>query len=196
MADVILDGAGKQYRMKVSSEQRAYVDSVQRGKDAQANRIGDAYNLNTGIITLTNATETPVMYVKNNEEKDLVIEAIAVGLGDSTGGDNAIQQITIIRNPTTGTIIDTPVNIDINSNRNYGSKNTLTADAYKGATNKTMTNGENHILFYQTDKGRLFAAIEERLPKGSSIGVKIAPQTGNTSQNVYCALICHLEGDV
>lgn len=100
----------------------------------------------------------------------------------------------MIRNPTAGTIISsTPTDVDINSNRNYGSATTLSVTAYKGATGDTMTDGEDHIIFFQGNSGRLFATINEVLPSSASIGIKFDPQTSNTSQDVYAALVCHLE---
>jgi len=56
-----------------------------------------------------------------------------------------------------------------------------------------MTDGVDHLLLYQTTSGRLFAEIDEILPTGASIGVKVDPQASNTSMDVYVALICHQE---
>lgn len=193
---IIHDGTGTGQQAKVDANNRLHVQSVSVPAEWNANKNGTAFNLNTGVITLTDSVETPVMYVKNNNETDLHITAIAVGLGPSTGGSGGIPKITVVRNPTTGSIIETtPTDIDINSNRNFGSSSTLTIDAYKGATGDTMTDGTDHIIFFQTSNGRLFATIDEVLPKGSSMGVKVDPQPSNTSQDVYAALICHLDDD-
>jgi hypothetical protein len=194
MPDTIKDGAGTGYSVKVNGNNRLYTNSVTVSEDYQATKIGNSYNINTGVITLTDAADTPIIYFKNNEEQSFHITAIAVGVGPSTGGSGGIPKITVIRNPTTGTIISsTPTDVDINSNRNFGSSNTLDVLAYKGATGDTMTDGSDHIIFFQTSSGRLFATIDEVIPKGSSLGVKFDPQASNTSQDVYVALIGHLE---
>ena len=193
MPDIIKDGSGSSYSAKANGNNRLYTNAVTISEGEQANKIGNAYNLNTGTITLTDAVDTPVMYVKNNENQALHITAIAVGLGPSTGGSGGIPMISIIRNPTTGTIVSGATDIDIDSNRNYGSANTLAIDAYKGATGSTMTDGATSLFFFQPSNGRLFASIDEVVPKGASIGVRFDPQASNTSQDVYCALICHLE---
>jgi hypothetical protein len=192
MSKEIKDGTGSNYAAKVNKNNRLYTNSVTTQENLNATKLGNSYNVNTGVITLTNATETPIAYLKNNEDEDLHIVSIAVGVGPSTGGSGGIPKITIIRNPTTGTITSGS-NVDISCNRNYGSAKTLSVDAKKGATGSTMTNGADHIIFFQTSNGRLFASIDEVLPKGHSIGIKFDPQTGNTSQDVYAALICHLE---
>jgi hypothetical protein len=179
MPDTIRDGTGDGYLAKVNANQRLYVSAVVLDENLAATKDGRSYNINTGEITLTDDNETPV-------------SAIAVGLGPTTGGTGGIPVITVVRNPTAGTITSGS-DVDINSNRNYGSSNTLTATAKKGATGLTMTGGVDHLLFYQGTSGRLFATIDELLPGGSSIGVKITPQGSNTSMSVYCAIICHVE---
>lgn len=193
MPDKIQDGSGRGYLAKVDADQRLLVEATSTPDDKRATEEGNSYNVNTGIITLTNATDTPIMYFKNTGEPDVHITAIAFGVGPSTGGSGGIPKITIIRNPTAGTITSGS-DVDINSNRNYGSSNTLDATAKKGATGLTMTDGTDHIIFFQTSNGRLFAAIDEVLTKNDSIGVKFDPQASNTSQDVYAALILNTKG--
>ena len=186
---IIEDGTGSGKMAKVNSGQRLYTRSVSNTEGQEANFDGDAYNINTGYITLTNATETPILYVKNNEDENLMIDAIAFGVQPSTGGSSTeLAYATVVRNPTGGTIISNETDVDINSNRNYGSQNTATVDAYKGATGDTLSGGGDHIIL-QLGTGRAFASINEILEKGSSLAIKFKPPTGNTSVDVYAALI-------
>ena len=190
---IIEDGTGSGKMAKVNSGQRLYTRSVSNTESQEANSDGDAYNINTGYITLTNDVETPVLYVKNNEDENLMIDAIALGVSSSTGGDTTdITYATVIRNPTDGTIISGATDVDIVGNRNYGSQNTPLVDAYKGATGSTMTDGDEHIIL-QLSTGRAFASINEIIPKGGSIGIKFKPLTSNTSVKVYAALVCFLK---
>lgn len=190
---IIVDGTGTGNQAKIDTRNRLQVHSVNEPEGLDANRLGSAYNMNTGELTLTSANESAVLYFKNNESKDYIIEAIVVGLGPSTGGASTdIPIIKVIRNPTAGTIVDDASNVSINSNRNFGSSNTVSADVYKGAEAKTLTDGDDHLFFYQPANGRLFAAINEVIPKGKSLGVKITPQASNTSMTCYVALIGYL----
>ena len=193
MPEQIKDGTGKGYLAKVNPNQRLYTQTINQVLSAASNDNGDAYNVNTGLITLTNAVDTPVIYIKNNEDEDIHVDAIAVGLSPSVSGTSLeMVQFTVIRNPTLGNIVSSGVAVDINSNRNYSSTKTLTADTFKGATGNTMTDGNDHILVFANDGARSFIALEELIPKGSSFGIKIKPQTGNTSMIVYVAVILYL----
>ena len=72
--EIILDGSGKGYTAKVDDEGRLHVDSISTQREEAQSQRGYSYNLNTGNITLTNsATKNAVMYVKNNENFDIII---------------------------------------------------------------------------------------------------------------------------
>jgi len=193
MPDMIRDGTGSAFLQKVDANNRAHIQAVNVPVNQNATKNGDSYNINTGVITLTDAVQTPILYLKNNGDKDLHITAIDVGIGPSTGGSGGIPVVTIIRDPTAGTIVSNAIDVDINSNRNFGSSKTLVVDAFKGATGNTMTDGTDHILIFQATNSRSLTPIDEVLDKGSSLGIKITPQTSNTSMDVYGALICHLD---
>jgi hypothetical protein len=196
MPEMIRDGAGKGNLAKVNDNQRLYTSSISVPENYQATKLGNSYNINTGLITLTNAAETPLIYVKNNEDVDLHILTIVIGTFASTNGtgQDGVPKAVFIKNPKTGTIItSTPTDVDIISNRNYGSSKTLTIDAYKGATGDTMTDGTDHIIVQMGTSGRTVVPIDEVLQKGSSFGLKYTPQGSNDDQQVYVALICHLE---
>jgi hypothetical protein len=113
-----------------------------------------------------------------------------VGTRSTTVTDSTI--LTILRNPTAGTIVDDTTAGDINSNSDFGSNKTLktTSVFYKGATAKTFTDGTEHLLL-GAGEGRSFAALDMVLPKGSSIGAKIDINTSGGC-NVYLAFIGYL----
>jgi hypothetical protein len=194
MAQEILDGKGTGTRAKVNANNELYTRSMTISEDWQATKIGNSYNINTGIIDLTDAAETPIIYIKNNEETDLHIITGVLGAWTSTGGTgtDGVPKLVYVKNPTAGTIISSPTNVDINSNRNYGSSNTLSVDAYKGATGDTMTDGTDHIILQIGTSGRTAISIDEVLSPGTSFGIKYTPQGSNTSQKLYFAVICHL----
>ena len=105
-------------------DNKLQVFAISEGLSIASAKDGENYNINTGSITLTSATESAVLYMKNNETKNFIIEDIIVILGTSTGGTGDLA-ISLVRNPTTGTIITNAVNVDIVANRNFGSNREL-----------------------------------------------------------------------
>ena len=165
------------------------VHSVQETEAAEATDGGDAYNINTGNIGLTSQTESGILYVKNNEDRDLIIEAIAVGV-DSAGTTGNDTILTLVRNPTS---VNFSTAVDMNQNRNFGSSKTLTADVFKGVEGSTITGGNDIAQFYMDAGSRLFANIGFVVPKGDSLALKIDTDTTAGTTNVYGAVICHLK---
>jgi hypothetical protein len=185
---IIQDGTGTGNRVKVSGN-RIFGHTITESEGVHAAEQGDAYNLNTGTIGLTSSTASSVFYLKNNESRDLIVEALAVGIG-SAGTTTDSSVITIIRNPTS---VSYSTAVDMNANRNFGSSKTLTADAYKGAEAATTTGGTDAVQFYQSAGGRLFAPIDLVLTKGDSFAVEIDTNTSSGTTNVYVAAVCYLK---
>jgi len=189
----IQDGTGKGYLAKVDNENRLFTQSVTTSSQEHASELGLAYNINTGIITLTNATKTPVLYLKNNEDYELVIDTVLYMTGASTGGSGNIL-VEIVRNPTAGTIISGASAVEMNANRNFGSSRSLSVNAYKGATGSTLTDGTKFIeSILATATQRVAVSVGAIIiPKGSSMAIQITPPTGNTSMATEWAISCYL----
>ena len=193
MPETIKDGTGTGKLLRVDDNNRAHVSSISIDENLQANKDGNAYNVNTKDITLTNDTETPVLYIKNNENKDIHIRTVVIGIKVATGATLTQANVTFIRNPLAGTVVSDASVITINSNRNYGSSSTLDADIYEGTTGKTLTGGDEHIYIYASTNSRTGVSIDEIIPKGSTFGVTITPPASNTSMPCYVAVIMHLD---
>lgn len=189
---IIKDGTGTGKTARIDNTNKMDVHSVTYTEAVEAAENGDAYNINTGTIALTTSTASGVIYLKNNEDRDLVIDSIEVGIGSAgTVTDSSI--VTLIRNPTTGTLISNANAVDMNENRNFGSSKTLIADVYKGAEGNTVTDGDNFAQFYVGAGSRLFAPTDLIIPKGSSIAITIDTNTSSGTTNVYAVFICHLK---
>jgi hypothetical protein len=191
--DITIKNGNNGDTAKVDDKGRLQTFSISEGLNIEAAKIGENYNINTGAITLTSGNESSVLFMKNNEDKSFVIEDVIVILGSSTGGSGDLA-ISLIRNPTTGTIITNSVDADIVSNRNFGSNRELLKDIYKGVEGDSFTNG---TVFADTTRSSASTIIHFDgdvmiLPKGSTIGVNITPQTGNTSMIVKVAIIGYL----
>lgn len=198
MSISILDGLGSGREVGVDKRNRMTSATISESESNYHTTLGLKYNINTGDITLTNAVETTVLYLKNNDDRNMVIDALIYNLGNSTGGSGDIL-INVIRNPTAGDIItnanDVAVGTGLEANLNYGSSLTLNADIYKGASGEAViTNGLTNVLTRNASStGRIFISPGGGviLPKGNSIAFNYTPPSGNTSQicqfamNVY-----------
>lgn len=195
MAEEIKDGKGTGSLAHVDRNNQLHTFARNITVTQDAVNKGNAYNINTGEIALTTTTESAVMYFKNTEspvngESSFVIDAIAIGI-DSLGTTSGMSKITLVRNPTGGTIIDNATSVDMNVNRNFGSSNSLDSLIYKGAEGNTLTGGDDFGVFYQNTGTRGFYTIDTELPKGSSLGINIDTQTSSGTTNVYIAIIGH-----
>jgi hypothetical protein len=190
MSLVIKDGTGKGNTQKVDANNRAHTQAVTESEALHASESGDAYNINTGNIALTG--DGTLAYIKNNEDKDLVIEALAFG-NDGQGTHSYNPRYTIIRNPTGGDLISDATAVSMNQNRNFGSNKTLTADAYKGKVSGAITGGNDIAILEGTSDGRDFFTINFVLPKGSSIAVKYTANLSSGTAGVYAAIVAYLK---
>lgn len=186
----IVDGTGGGYQAQVNSTKRLLTKSVSEPEEVHALEIGDAYNINTGLISITgNAT---LLYIKNNENKDMVIQAIALGSFDGiTYSDD--PYITIVRNPTGGDLITDATAVSMNQNRNFGSSNTLSANCYKGKVSGTLTGGNNIAILQATGGSRGYYTINLSLAKGNSIGITLTANASSGTANYYCAAVVYLK---
>lgn len=178
----------------VDSSKRLHTYSVTETASRYASETGDSFNINTGIINLTSDSKSAILYVKNNESRDMIIEGIYYLIGNSTGGTGDVL-ISVLRNPTAGTIVSGASDVEIKGvNRNFGSSKTLSADMYKGAEGNTLTDGDKVIetILNQSPQRVFINAGDIILQKGSSIGIEITPASSNTDVDVEAALSVHL----
>ena len=71
MSFTIRDGIGSGKEAKVTSSNRLATTTISETEADFAAAEGTRYNINTGTITLTDANNTTVLFLKNNEDSDL-----------------------------------------------------------------------------------------------------------------------------
>ena len=179
-------------KAKVNLSQRLTVAATNRTAAKQSVLLADSFNIISGSVNLTSANESGILYIKNNENRDLVMEFAAVDLGPSTGGDTIAPLIKFIRNPTTGTLISTATAADIVSNQNFSSSRTLTADTFKGVEGATVTDGTDHSLRFTRSDREANLELDILLEKGDAMAVTVTPETNNTSMNVLVVVRAYL----
>ena len=91
------DGSGDNYSAKVDKNKRLHTQAVTETESLHSAEIGTAYNISSGQINFT--ADGTLIYLKNNEDRDIVVEAIALGNdGGGTYTSGLRPSITIIRN--------------------------------------------------------------------------------------------------
>ncbi len=190
---IVENGVGNADKMKVDGSNRARTFSVTVPDNEDATKREDSYNINSGLVTLTGVDEQGILYVKNNETRDLVVVSLIIILGPSTSGSSDdTTRVRVYKNPTTGTLISEQTAADTSSNRNFGSSKTLTADVYKGDGSATVTDGSVHIETLVSPGTRAPIGIDEIIPQGKSIAITYEPNDSNTSMKCMAAIVCHL----
>lgn len=187
------DGSGKGFEAKVNARKRLHVHSIQESINLNSTSNGESYNINTGLVTISG--DATLMYVKNNEDQDLVIEALALGAFEGiTYSDD--PYITLIKNPTGGDLITDASDVSMKENRNFGSSRALVADAYKGKVGGTVTGGTDVGILQVTPGSRSFFGIDFVLPKGASLAIDLTANASSGSASYYVALICYLRSGI
>lgn len=184
----IEDGKGTGRKAFVDQNNNLHVDSISRTQSQQAALTSNAYNVSTGLMTLTTAGESAVSFLSYDGDDPLVVKEIGVSLSTPTGGSGSTI-IRIVAGSTTaagGTIISNADAVDTFANRDIGSVQTIEGAAYKGAEGYTLT-GLNNVASTSRsayDVPVIFDAEVFVLRKGTCIGVFVDPPAGTTSQTV------------
>lgn len=186
---------------KVDSNNRLHVASITEPEADHAadSSISQKYNINTGDVTITNATKLSLLYIKNTGTNDMVVTALIYNLGNTASGTGDVL-IEVLRNPNAGSIItntnDVATGVGVEANSNFGSTNTLTGNFYKGAVGETALSGQDGVYLTtrsSSNTGRIVISLGKLvLPKGSTLGVSYTPPTSNTSQIVQIAAACYI----
>lgn len=184
----IEDGSGNWYIAKVDSDNALHTDATTTSKSDFEMERGNAYNFNTGTVTLTSDSKSALMYMKNIGSLDIVITWFFYLLWNTTGGTAASDiLVQVEKNPTGGTLISggtaaTPVN------RNFGFSDNANVTALVWAEASTVTWGTVAIESIFSWVGRQAVIVPTVLRPNSSIAITVTPKTSNTNQDVQLAI--------
>lgn len=188
-------GSGPDIGAHVDQNNQLHAFVVDSTVVQDATNKGNAYNINTGLIGLTSTSESAVFYFKNDEalingESSFIIDAIIIGI-DNEGTTAGMSLITLVENPTAGTIVSGASVAPMIKNRKFGSNNTLDSIIYKGAEGNTFTDGEDFGIILQSPGTRATYPVDIELTKGTSFGIKMDTDTSAGTTNVYVAVVGH-----
>ena len=184
----ITDGAGTSRAAKVDDDLRLHTQSISIPEVVQATDKGLAYNINTGLITINSTGTSGLLYIKNDDVFEYVVEAIAIG---NDGGATMAPRpyIEVYSNPSSGTLISGATDVEMNANRNFSNTRPFASSAYKGDGSTTLAGGTKVALLQSTTGGRDFFTINFILRPGNSIGIDYTRTVSAGSSEVYVAAI-------
>jgi hypothetical protein len=183
---IIEDGKGSGKKASVSDNNHLFVHAYAEEFKEFALVTGDAFNINTGLITVTDDSPSPILYLENTGEGDFVIPQITYSLRDSTGGSGDCI-INVYKNITGGTIVSNETVVEMKHSRNVKLSKTPPGNIYKGGTGYTRIGGEKIISTLTGFPDRIaFEPGDTIIPKAKNICFEIIPPTGNTSMNLMC----------
>jgi hypothetical protein len=176
----ITDGTGKGNSAGVDRTNRLLVRNISETLFQNAAEEGEAFFIGTPIITATTAGESALIYIKNNEDSQLILGSFFLIAEATASGSPNMFRVNWYRNPTSissGTAIPA-------LNQNFGSSNTLDADIEYGAEGSTVTGGSlaATLSFPIGQFNELDANLV--LEKGSSLVITVTPPAGNTNMPV------------
>ena len=67
----IQDGTGSSRKAEINGNNRLLTQAISETEFDNATSNGNAFNINTEFLTITGATEIPLLYIKNNNDKGL-----------------------------------------------------------------------------------------------------------------------------
>ena len=191
----IKDGAGGGYSATVTEGNRLTTESVVVSAENDAIRIGDGWQIASGPVAFTAATQSAILYVRNTDAQALILDRAVLILGTATGGAGDWSFRTI-RNPgATGTLVSNAVAAGV-SNSNHGSAKIPNATAYRGVQGDTVDTGlagTGALLPIQQASNRTVFPLGRRLEIGSSIAWELTPPTGTTAATAV--LVTHFYYD-
>ena len=183
MSDVIKDGTGKGYTAKVDAQGRLHTGSVARSERDAAIADGRLFIMSSGIVTLTNAVETPVIYIKNTDARNLYMDIFFATTGTSTGGSGNFYTRSHVSLDASSTII-TEAKLAAVGNANTTSSNAFNGLVYYGETGDTFVNTVQFVTFIQQAGSSLETPIRAILQKNGDVAYTYQAPTGNTSMEV------------
>ena len=102
MAEIIQDGTGSGNTLEIDSNNHAHVMGFNEDYETYEMMKGGGYSISTGAISVTSGTSA-VLFIKNGSSENYLINALRGSFGIGTSSNIKVE---IIKNPTSGTIVD------------------------------------------------------------------------------------------
>lgn len=177
---------------KVDTNNRLTVASVSKAAVIDSSLNGNTFFMTTGSVNLTSDSESWLLFLRNNDTVQWVVESLEAAFGVTDGVGDSFIQFNV--GATEGTLISEGVDLPA-INLNIGSPKQLPSTVKLGGEGKTLTNGINtpKTLIPEGSLVRTFTAGPVIIPPGVSFSIAYTPPPGNTDQNVSTQIVIFRE---
>lgn len=192
MSFIIKSGIGNGKSVGVSSGKRLYTDSITETIQEAGVVAGETFNVATGVVNLTTDSESCIFYLRNLEDRDLLITSVFINTNNGAGSVSGQPIFKVYRNPISGSIITNAVDVDTVSNSNFGSALILSGNIYKGVEGDTIGDASAVIEVALPPRAALsFAEFNTRvvLPRGAAYAVSYKPEAGTTNLDIITGVV-------
>ena len=186
----IIDGTGTGTFAKVDSTNRLETHSVTLTERNEAVQNGVGFELGAPPTNFTVATETALIFIKNDGNNPLVITRWEFSGAESTGGTSDVtllklyQGVTSITNSSPGGAV----------NSLFGSNISLDATISLGnGSTSAVTGGSAFGSAFVKYLGQSVFDGPWVLPQGQSIALTVTPPASNTSMLFGVRVLVHLQ---
>ena len=184
----ISDGSGAGFDAKVDSTNRLLTEAVALDIREEAVLQGTSFEIGT-LLTFTVATESAILYVKNNGNSTLVIDRFEFSGAASTGGTGDTLLLTLYNGATMTN--GTPTSA---VNANFASALQFDGDVEAGnGSTSTVSGGTPFGSSYIKFEGQSVFGGPWAIPRGSSFVMTATPPSGNTSLSFTMRTLTHLQ---
>lgn len=168
----------------ITDDNELKTQSITRSEPTQKALKGKLYNLNSGILTLTNTTANILMYIKNTGTTTWIVPRVFYNIGASTGGSGRVLA-RVLYSVTAGTIISSGTDFEP-PNFNLGVPAQITGTFKKAASQGlTATASEFLSTIIPSAGQRVLIGLDSMvMPPGATAAIEITAPTGNTSMAV------------
>ena len=184
MPEMLRDGTGKGYLARINDDNQMVTRSIAVEQRLKSTVDGNYFECTTGQQTLTNATETSVMYLRNDDTagRFMIVDRLFLDTWTSSNGSGNDGTLRYYKNAAvTGGTALTPVNTNYTS---AASAPSVSSSAATGAFTTAHASMSGTVWWVERITDKLSLNWSEGafcLPPGASHGITIAAPTSNTS---------------
>ena len=176
MVDTLKDGTGNGFLAQVNKDHQLITRATALNQHTKSSVDGNYFELTTGLLEITVATEKGVLYLKNSEDTTIVVDKVFLDVWPSTGGGTDGGTLRYYKNPTvTG-------GSSINAvNTNFKKPDTA-GDDLKNLT--TITGTVWWIGYFEPQNSITIEEEKFVIPPGYSFGMSLIAPSGNSSMYI------------